>query len=173
MTGLVLALLLAAAGFFLIWRFAVSRTNLGSASVQASDMTADGKVLYSNNFGIYGKPDYIVKERHRGKEVLVAVEVKPTRRSRSLYEGDRLQAVAYGLLVQENYPGKGASYARVSYAPGISFKVDLSGSAINSLTDARSEILASRRSAVANRSHDQRARCLGCGFRSSCSQSLV
>src|SRR6185437_11999800 len=68
----------------------------GGAVIIASDTgAASALVVRDESIGVCGKPDYIVEEQVNGRRLLVPVEVKPTRRGRRLYDGDRLQLGVY------------------------------------------------------------------------------
>lgn len=153
------------------WR--ENQTNMPSRPIVGSDTTGHGQVLYSSKYQIYGKPDYIVEERVKGKTLLVPVELKPSRRSRRLYESDELQLVVYLLLLKENYPDQAASFGRISYAAGIPpFVVKLTPERIARVVKARQEVLYNRKMDSVSRSHEIKGKCLACGFNKSCSQSL-
>lgn len=151
------------------------RTHISSTSaVLASDVAGHGQVLYSEQYKLYGKPDYIIQEKVKGKMLLVPVELKPSRRSKKLYQSDELQLVSYILLLQENYPGQAAPYGRINYAPDIPpFTVALTATRIKQVVKARDEILNNRSAQQVHRSHNIKGKCLGCGYKNDCPESLA
>lgn len=104
------------------------RTGLDSTARVAASDTGQGRVarLEDKRLGMRGQPDYILQERvgllRRWK--VVPVEVKPTRRRRTLYEGDEMQIVSYMLLARRIYGRKFAGYGYVRYH-NRTFKVQL------------------------------------------------
>lgn len=157
----------------ILWYVAVrtrQRTGLPWADTMQSDVGGILPIdtpLVSHTYGLVGKPDYIL----RRAEGLIPVEVKPTRRAKHPYDSDLLQLMAYCVLVEECY-GQRPPYGLLRYAEHT-FRVDYS-------TAARAEILATvaemhhdRTQPECPRSHQQTARCRGCGFWAQCNQSLV
>lgn len=109
---------LAALLFWVSGRIEAS-TGLGSnAEIVASD-TGQNRVelIEDKRLGLRGQPDYILRERvgllRRWK--LVPVELKPTRKRRTLYESDELQLVAYMVLMRSRYGRRFAGYGYVRY----------------------------------------------------------
>lgn len=160
-------------GVVLLWYLAFrvrQRSGLPWADTVQSDvggMLPVDAPLVSHTYRLVGKPDYIL----RRPEGYIPVEVKPTRRAKQPYDSDLMQLVAYCVLVEECF-GHRPPYGLLRYA-GHTFRIDY--------TDAvRADILATiadmhhdRLSAECARSHQQTARCRGCGFWDQCNQSLV
>ena len=122
--------------------------------------------LFSRQYGLVGKPDYLLESRGQ----VIPVEVKPSRRSDHPYPADVLQLLAYCLLVEETW-GR-PSHGLLHYATGT-FRVDYTDAARSLLLERIAEVRAARRASDMPRSHDEPGRCAACAFRTVCDQSLV
>jgi CRISPR/Cas system-associated exonuclease Cas4 (RecB family) len=101
----------------------------------------------------------------------VPIEVKPTRRSRRLYESDRLQLGVY-LLGLRAMAGEGAAdfgYVRYSAA---TFEVRLTSALEREIRAAVGAIGMGRDHRVVHRSHNMPARCRACAVRPYCDEFL-
>jgi CRISPR/Cas system-associated exonuclease Cas4 (RecB family) len=145
-----------------------SQMPAGTRIIATDAGSEKGPYLVDHSAGIAGRPDYIIREGTH----LVALETKPKRRSNRLYESDRLQAIAYGMLLQHAEPRHAAPYARVSYADR-SFVVPIDDRARTECLRAATEIRRNRMSSDVPRNHSSAARCRGCDFRTSCAQALA
>jgi CRISPR/Cas system-associated exonuclease Cas4 (RecB family) len=114
-----------------------------------------------------GRPDYLVRERAG----LVPIELKPLRRSTVLYESDRMQLVAYLLLVRAHYPREFAGYGRVRYRD-VEFTVTLDEASEQRCIALAERVRAARRAEV-HRTHDIAGKCAACAHRAACGESLV
>lgn len=157
----------------MLWYAAVrlrSHSGLPWADTVHSDMGGMLPVaapLVSHAHRLIGQPDYLLRRR----EGLIPVEVKPNRRAKKPYDSDMMQLMAYCLLVEECY-GERPPYGLLRYATHT-FRVEYT-------TAHRAEILATiaemhhdHTHPDCPRSHQQTARCRGCGFWAQCDQSLV
>ena len=153
------------------------RSGLPRARVVATDTGAGRPLtepLFSRQYGLAGRPDYVIEERGR----IIPVEVKPSRRSPQPQPSDVLQLLAYCLLVEETW--QRPPYGLLRYATGT-FRIDYTPAARALLLDRIAEVRTARtgrdpaaRSAQGlPRSHDDPARCAACGFRAQCDQSLA
>ncbi|MCS6842256.1 MAG: CRISPR-associated protein Cas4 [Roseiflexus sp.] len=121
--------------------------------------------IVSRRLGLVGKPDYLIEKRGR----LIPMEVKPGRNASRPYESDLMQLAAYCLLIEET-TGIAPPYGLLRYADRT-FRLSYT-------TQVREETLAlikEMRAALDNerdRSHDDPARCRGCGFFAVCDQAL-
>lgn len=173
-----LLLIVGGAGVVLLWLSLVLRgmTGLSSnAKVVASDTGQQRvKKLYDPTHGITGKPDYIREERVGllRRKKYVPVEVKPSRRGRRLHEGDEMQLVAYLLLLRANYGRRAANYGYVRYKDAT-FRVKLTDDRVRRCLMYVEAIRHSRVATDVQRSHNDRVRCLRCGLREVCGQSLA
>jgi CRISPR/Cas system-associated exonuclease Cas4 (RecB family) len=119
-----------------------------------------------------GKPDYLLPTRIDGHERLVPVEVKPSRRSRRLYDSDRMQLGAYLLALRATAREEAATFGVVRYATE-SFHVELTAELE---ADVRSIVLAIRTGRALSRmhrSHHSVARCRSCAVRHACDEALA
>jgi len=139
-----------------------------------------GRIIYADNktwgavedalfdpiAGLTGKPDYLVKN---GKTVL-PVEVKSGRTPDAPYDAHIFQLAAYCLLVERKY-GVRPPYGIIHY-PKNTFAVDYTPALESALFDVMSEMRILKRDEEVERSHEDAARCHGCGFRHDCNQRL-
>jgi CRISPR-associated exonuclease Cas4 len=122
--------------------------------------------LVARRIGLVGKPDYLIQMRGR----LIPVEVKPGRNAAHPYESDLMQLAAYCVLIEET-TGVAPPYGLLRYAERT-FRLSYT-------TRVREEVLTlldEMRNALDNdcdRSHDDPARCWGCGFLSQCDQAII
>lgn len=121
--------------------------------------------LFDPEWGLAGRPDYILKHRR----AVIPVEVKTGSTPPQPYEGHTLQLAAYLKLV-EAWSGYKPGYGYIVY-PQSSFRV----ANTRSLERRLQETLARMRISTASlppRSHTNTERCSACGFRSACDQAL-
>lgn len=179
---------LLALGLLLLWlaRRGRARSGLPQGRVVYSDTGGWGRLerpLFSRQFLLTGKPDYLVAD---GADV-IPVEVKSSRAPalrRSLpragargsgqaqpYPSHILQLAAYCLLVEECYRRR-PPYGIIQYADRA-FEVDytpkLEDELLATLEDMRAYLAAGN----APRSHDEPHRCRACGYRQHCEQRLM
>ena len=166
----ILALLLAAVGVLTLWWANRARRGAGlpTGKVIYADTSqwqrAEAPII-SRRWGLVGRPDYLVS--HGDKTI--PVEVKSGRRPAHPYPSHILQLAAYCLLVEER-TGRRPSHGLLHYDDAtvqIAFDNDLRRTLITMLTEMQR---AAGRSDVP-RSHDDPARCRGCGVRHACGES--
>lgn len=146
-------------------------TGIPWARVVASD-TSSGQPLtqplFSRRYGLTGRPDYLLETRGG----FVPVEVKPGRQATRPYDNDLMQLAAYCLLVEEAYacaPPYGLlRYAHTSFR--IDYTPDVREYVLDVLDEMREVLLDEDECA---RSHDNPARCRGCGFAAVCEDALT
>jgi CRISPR-associated exonuclease Cas4 len=97
--------------------------------------------------------------------------VKPGRRASQPYDSDLMQLAAYCLLVEET-TGRAPPYGLLRYAEAT-FRLDYTPALRERLLDILDEMHELLEADDAERSHDDPRRCAGCGFRSSCVDTLV
>lgn len=166
---LALVLLVAASLLLTTARRQQKASGLPGGRVIYADTRAWGPVakpLYDPQFGLAGKPDYLVEKGGQ----LIPVEVKSSRAPAAPYDSHIFQLAAYCRLVEQTY-GQRPPYGILHYA-NRTFAVDYTVELENALAEALTEIRACDRRG-ANRSHDQASRCSRCGFRSDCDQRLA
>lgn len=121
--------------------------------------------LVARRIGLTGKPDYLIQRRG----YLIPVEVKPGRHAARPYDSDLMQLAAYCLLVEES-TGIAPPYGLLRYA-GHTFRLSYTAQVREEVL----ELLEEMHTALDNecdRSHDDPARCRGCGFFTVCDQAL-
>ncbi len=123
--------------------------------------------LFSDRYRLTGKPDYLV----RGPEGLIPVEVKSGQAPALPHQAHVLQLAAYCLLVEEQ-EARQPPYGIIKYGDRA-FEVDytpaLRAELLTTLTAMRRHLYAYD----VNRSHNEPARCCGCGYRERCDRRLV
>ena len=138
--------------------------------VVASDVGVEAAVvLEAPATRLRGRPDYLLRERGRGR--IYPMEVKPTRESTTLFDADLLQLVAYMLLARAEYGREFAGYGIVRYR-SAEFRVRLTRDLERRCLAAAEGVRAARRAAEMHRNHEVRARCWGCAVRSRCDEAI-
>ena len=130
-----------------------------------------GKPLCSDALGISGKPDCLV----RTADGTVPVELKNSSRPparEGVYANHTIQALAYCALVEDRMKVR-VPYALVIYAGQQVRQVDFTDARRQWLLQTIREVQAAKARLWANRNHDHRGRCTGCGVRSQCDQALL
>ena len=168
----ILALLL---GFVLLHRSQQRRRQLGlpNGDVFYQDHSRQpmaAVTLRSNVFGINGKPDCLI----RNTDGIIPVEFKKSATppaGEGVYPNHLIQVLAYIVLVRENYR-EPVPYGLVIYSGETARKVVPTDENLAWLATVVQEIRKSRSNNCADRSHNQKTRCRGCGVNGSCDQSL-
>ena len=122
--------------------------------------------LYDPILGLTGKPDYLIR---RGKTI-IPVEVKTGRTPPAPYDSHIFQLAAYCALVHRA-AGTRPPHGLIKY-PQRTFEIDYTPALEHALLDLLDEIRQHRRKRTVNRSHESRARCARCGYRTICDQRL-
>lgn len=166
-----LALLLILTAIVLFWqaRRQQKAAGLPGGRVISSDTRQWGPVtepLYDPHHGLTGKPDYLVQH---GND-LIPVEVKSNRASAAPYDAHIFQLAAYCLLVESVY-GKRPPYGILHYR-NRTFAIDYTRELESNLLDILEEMRAQERHKDISRSHNEPARCRGCGYRNTCDQTI-
>jgi CRISPR-associated exonuclease Cas4 len=133
------------------------------------DWRASDSPLFSAQYGLTGKPDYLVKTRAG----LIPVEVKSGSAPSQPYPSHVLQLAAYCLLV-EDAEGRAPGYGLIKYADAV-FRVDYTAALRRELLaalDAMRQVRSHSERGGPSRSHDEPRRCVGCGYRPVCNQAL-
>jgi CRISPR-associated exonuclease Cas4 len=159
-------------GIVLLWQSNRQRGQAGlpGGRIIYTDTRAWGEVekpLVDHSLGLTGKPDYLVER----DGTIIPVEVKSGRTPAAPYDSHIFQVAAYCLLVEKTY-GKRPPYGIIHY-PNRDFAVDYTNQLESSLLDQLAEIRRDEVRSNVPRSHEDAARCRGCGFRKICDQSLV
>ncbi len=128
------------------------------------------KPLFSAEYGLTGKPDYLVQTRSG----LIPVEVKSSAAPPRPYPSHLLQLAAYCLLVEAT-AGQVPPRGLIKYADAT-FEIDYTPALraeLLALLETMRRQRASQAPGGAPRSHDEPRRCAGCGYRPMCDQALV
>ena len=125
------------------------------------------KPLYDPVTQITGRPDYLVRQ---GKQI-IPVEVKSGRTPESPYDSHIFQLAVYCLLVEREY-GERPGYGIIHYERRT-FSVEYTEELEDALLDLLTEIRQDDRRRNVNRSHEEPARCQGCGYNYTCDQALT
>ena len=135
-----------------------------------TDTRAWGKLerpLYDQALGLTGKPDYLVEKNGR----YIPVEVKSGRAPEAPYDSHIYQLASYCLLVEKTM-GSRPPYGIIHYNDR-DFAVDYTQELESKLLDILAEMKRDDHKGEVARSHEQAVRCMRCGFRKVCDQSLV
>src|SRR5829696_1707598 len=164
------ALLLLALLLFYLARRTRAASGLPTGRVVYSDTggwTRNEAPLYSAALQLTGKPDYLVAQRGGG---VVPVEVKSaTAPAGGAHEGHVYQLAAYCALVAET-TGRRPAFGLIKYADRT-LEIRYTRELEADLRQLLSEIRAARVAADVPRSHENPARCRGCGVQAVCDQS--
>ena len=165
------ALFILLIALILFWQSGKQRREAGlpGGRVIYTDTDGWGKVerpLYSRSLNLTGKPDYLVRQG----QTIIPVEVKSGRAPQSPYDSHIFQLASYCLLVEKTY-GKRPPYGIIHYEDR-DFAIDYTPELESALTDLLVEIQRDEVRSQVDRSHEQAARCVRCGFRQICDQSL-
>jgi CRISPR-associated exonuclease Cas4 len=169
---LLAAVVLGSLGLWLLMRSGAARrkTGLPLGRVTYVDTGAWDRCerpLFSNQHRLTGRPDYLVRVR----EGLVPVEVKSGAAPGQPYPAHVLQLAAYCLLVEEQ-EGRLPPYGILKYEDRA-FELDYTPVLRAELLRTLDAIRHDLRAGSVDRSHDDPARCQGCGYREHCDQRLV
>jgi CRISPR-associated exonuclease Cas4 len=131
-----------------------------------ADAWTPERPLVARQLGLVGKPDYLIQMRGR----LIPVEVKPGRNAAHPYESDLMQLAAYCVLIEET-TGVAPPYGLLRYAERtfrLSYTARVREEVLTLLDEMRNAL-----DNDCDRSHDDPARCWGCGFLSQCDQAII
>lgn len=144
------------------------------AVVVASDTGAGppAVVLRDARLGLRGRPDYVLRAMEGDRPLLVALELKPTRRSTRVLESDAVQVAAYTLLLQAAYGATAASFGYLRYQSGT-VRVEVTAKLRRRVEAIVRAIQRDRGALVVHRSHGIAARCAGCAMRGHCDERLA
>jgi CRISPR-associated protein Cas4 len=127
------------------------------------------KPLLSHRHGLVGRPDYLV----RTDAGIVPVEAKSATCPPNgvPYESHLMQLVSYCLLVEDAL-GEPVPYGVIRYSDR-QLRVDYTDELRETLLALLAEMREARLAEDVHRSHDERARCAACSYRSICVESLA
>ena len=147
-----------------------ARSGLPQGRVVYTDTGGWGRLerpLFSREFQLTGKPDYLVAD---GPDV-IPVEVKSGRAPGAPYDAHIFQLASYCLLVERTY-GVRPPFGILHYADR-EYAIDYTPELEFALMDLLAEVRRDETRAQGERSHQQAGRCAACGYRAVCDQSLA
>jgi CRISPR-associated exonuclease Cas4 len=125
------------------------------------------KPYYDALLGLTGRPDYVVE--HRG--ALIPVEVKSAYAPDAPYESHIMQLMSYCLLLEKT-TGQRPPFGILHYS-NRTFALDYTQDYEARLLDLLVEMRRAEHSESVACSHEEPQRCLHCGYREICGESLV
>lgn len=173
---LLLPILILLVGFWLLrqGRRAYRHTGLPLGDLVYSDTGAWQKVeksLLNRQYGLIGKPDYLVQTTEKGRSFTIPVEVKSAKRPSSPHAGHILQLGAYCLLVEEAYQ-RTPPYGLLHYADAT-LRIEFTAELRREVLTAADAIRRDQRARDVARSHDEPSRCRACGYQHACGEQQV
>ena len=162
---------LLALGLLLLWLAQRGRAHSGLPQGRVIYTDTGGwnrleRPLFSREFLLAGKPDYLVAD---GDNV-IPVEVKSGRAPIQPYPSHILQLAAYCLLIEECYRRQ-PPYGIIKYADRafeVNYTDELEDELLATLDDMRDDLA----NGNATRNHAEPRRCQACGYRQHCTQSI-
>jgi CRISPR-associated exonuclease Cas4 len=159
---------------FLVLRFSrltsmlKRRHGIGKGSIEYVDTHDEStQVLFSESYGLRGRPDYVIK---RGN-YMIPVEVKTGRVPRGPLFSHILQLAAYCLLLEEKHE-LAPPYGIIRYS-NVQHEIDYTEDLKNILTSKLKDMKNIIRTGEAHRNHKRPNKCKGCSRREGCPEKLV
>lgn len=165
-------LLLIAVACLLLAKFLRRRGGLPEGEIVYEDTSGqDSEVLFSETYGLCGKPDYLLEDEDG--EGLVPVEVKSSAAPRNgrPYPSHLMQLAVYFLLV-EDVLDRPAPYGLLRYRD-YTLRVENTDELRADLLDVVEEMHAILADGEAQRNHNLARRCAGCSVAYACDERLV
>ena len=168
---LLFTFLLILLGFWLIRRgqATYARTGLPVGDIVYHDTGAWEKVertLINRQYGLIGKPDYLVQVTEQGRSWMIPVEVKSANRPLSPHVGHVLQLATYCLLVEATY-AQTPPYGLLRYA-NATLRIPFTAALRQEVLAAAEAIRRDQRASHVKRSHHEVGRCRACGYQHQC-----
>jgi CRISPR-associated exonuclease Cas4 len=165
-------LLLIAVACLLLAKFLRRRSGLPAGEIVYEDTSgAESGVLVSTNYGLRGKPDYLLEADD--EDGLVPVEVKSSAAPRNgkPFQSHLMQLAVYLLLV-EDVLEQPAPYGLIRYRDRT-VRIENTDELREELFDVLDEMRATQQKGEAHRSHNQARRCTGCSVAHGCDERLA
>lgn len=155
--------------FLLLWSWwRQSRLGIVGHHVWYQDDSGEVRVLRSQKYGLFGKPDMLLR---KGKQ-FIPVELKTGRTPAKPYDSNIFQLWVYCLLV-ESETGVTPTHGLIRY-PQKEFTIKFDESSRKLVLASVAHMRQSLRTGQApSRHHHSPARCRACQFRFSCDQSIA
>ncbi len=166
---LTLLIILLGIGLLRQGHFAYGRTGLPAGEIVYSDTGAWEKVeraLINRQYGLIGKPDYLVQVREQGCTVTIPVEVKSGKQPTSPHAGHLLQLATYCLLVEATY-SQTPPYGLLHYADAT-LRIPFTQALRQEVLAAAAAIRHDQQARNVKRSHNEPGRCRACGYQHRC-----
>ena len=144
-----------------------AKARLVPGKLVASDLAGQGELLHDQEWGLQGRPDYVLET----KSGFVPVEVKASTTPRHPHANHRLQLACYLRLIEAK-TGRPPEYGLLNYPGGV-FRVAWDDRLRAELKGTLGRIEEARREGKADRDHSHVGRCLGCARRDACDQRLA
>lgn len=132
-----------------------------------SDLNQPANTLFSKNYRIYGRPDYIVKDR----EKYIPVEIKTGHYTKPK-KNHILQLAAYCHLVEENY-NSFVPYGYLIYQNQSSIKIPFDPALRYELESIIKNMRGDLRQKKVMRNHKNSKKCLNCSMRKYCNNKII
>ncbi len=163
-------------GFWLVRRgqATYARTGLPTGDIVYNDTGAWEKVersLINRQYGLIGKPDYLVKVSEQGRAWMIPVEVKSAKRPSSPHAGHVLQLATYCLLVEATY-AQTPPYGLLRYADAT-LRIPFTAALRQEVLAAADAIRRDQRASDVKRSHQEAGRCRACGYQHQCGEQQI
>ncbi len=129
----------------------------------------DSKVFRSEEHGLSGRPDYVIR-LDTEEETLIPVEEKKGRTPRGPLYSHIMQLAAYCLLIEET-TGRAPPYGILKY-PEQEHQIEYNDDMRKALLDKISEMRGIRDVAQVHRNHNRPGKCRSCSRRSVCPERL-
>ncbi|MBX3014816.1 MAG: CRISPR-associated protein Cas4 [Caldilineaceae bacterium] len=129
------------------------------------------KPLLNHQYGLIGKPDYLVQVREQGRTFTIPVEVKSGKRPATPHGGHILQLGAYCLLVEDVYQ-RTPPYGLLHYADAT-LRIPFTTELRQQVNTAAEAIRRDQRANDVPRNHQQANRCRACGYQQGCGEQRL
>lgn len=151
----------------LAYRRRLKEGNLVPGRLVESDLAHQAPLMEDPEWGVRGRPDYVLATDHG----VVPVEVKSGRTPPAPHESHVLQLACYLRLLEVRHV-KPPEYGLVTYPEGV-FRVAWDPDIQDRLRGVLRRMEAASEAGRADRDHQHVARCRGCARRSVCDQRLA
>ncbi len=123
-------------------------------------------ILKSEKYGIWGRPDLLIKVG----DDYIPVEVKTGRVPKGPYFSHIMQLTAYMVLVEENY--RAPPYGLLKYGPQV-YRIEYEEDLKNLLLEKVSEMRKALKTGEVHRNHNRPGKCRHCSRRDICPERLA
>ena len=142
------------------------RITLPDGEIIYADDLERSPILKSERYGIWGRPDLVIKVG----EDYIPVEVKTGRIPKGPLFSHIMQLTAYMLLVEENY--KAPPYGILKYGPVV-YKIEYEESLKEILLKKVEEMRKAMKTGEVHRNHNKVGKCMHCSRRDVCPERLA